>query len=86
MNMVQRKFYLPEDLYTQLTVRAKITGKTITEALRELLRLGLQKTKNSKNGRGTKALLELAKFAEANAWKGPKDLSSKHDAYFSKST
>lgn len=83
MNMIQRKFYLPEDMYTQLTVRAKIAGKTITEVLRELLRLGLEKTKNFPRGRGAKTLLELAKFAETKGWKGPKDLSAGHDKYFS---
>lgn len=85
MTMIQRKFYLPEDLYTQLTTHAKVSGKTITQALRELVDEGLQRKKNARHARGAQALLELARLAKKHAWRGPKDLSTKHDTYFAKS-
>lgn len=66
-------------------MHAKITGKTITQALREFVDEGLQRKKHGKQARGAKALLELAHLAQKYAWKGPKNLSTKHDAYFAKS-
>ena len=85
MTMIQRKFYLPEDLYAQLTTHAKVSGKTITQALREFVDEGLQRKKYGRQARGAQALLELAHMAKKHAWRGPKDLSTKHDAYFAKS-
>lgn len=80
--MVQRKFYLPEDLYSRLQLRAKVLGKTITEVLRELLAEGLKKEEEKTEGRGVEGLLRLAKMAEKNKWVGPQDLAKNHDKYF----
>ena len=80
--MIQRKFYLPEDLYQKMQLTAKIEGKTITDVLRELVKTGLKTKGENKSGRGAKKLLELARLAHSEKWTGPSDLSSNHDKYF----
>ena len=82
MSMIQRKFYLPEDMYTRLQFLAKATKQTITETLRELVQEGLERKQKQRAGQSAKALLELAKKAEREGWTGPNDLSINHDAYF----
>lgn len=80
--MVQRKFYLPEQMYNSLQLRAKVMRKTITQVLRDLIDEGLRNSAIADTGRGTKALIGLAKMAEKNKWHGPADLAKKHDNYF----
>lgn len=82
MNMVQRKFYLPEDLYSRLSLSAKISGKSITEVLREFMSEGLEKFEKRKKSDSGKMLLELAKMGKKLKWKGASDLSINHDKYF----
>ena len=82
--MVQRKFYLPEEMYARLQLRAKIARKSISDILRELLDEGLKHKEKKQSGRGAKALLELARIAEKKGWSGPRDLSIKHNTYFVK--
>lgn len=79
MAYVQRKFYLPEEMYRELTWRAQQRRVSITELLRRLVEIGLRETR-PKNG--AEALLELAHIAEKEDWSGPKDLSTHHDKYF----
>ena len=83
-NMIQRKFYLPEELYQKMQLQAKIDNKTITDVLRDLIRTGLKIREKRKSGRGASKLLELAKLAEKEKWTGPADLSSDHDKYFAR--
>lgn len=82
--MVQRKFYLPQEMYTRLQLRAKIAGKSISDILRELINEGLKHKEKKQAGRGAKVLLELARMAEKKGWKGPKNFSIKHNEYFVK--
>lgn len=82
--MVQRKFYLPEEMYNKLQLRAKVMGTTTTDVLRELVEKGLKGKEKEATGKGVKGLLELAWMAEKNRWKGPHDLAGKHDEYFTK--
>lgn len=80
MKMVQRKFYLPYEMYRKLEVRAKIYKKTITAVLRETIEEGLKK--KELNSAGTHALLELVNKAEKEGLSGPSDLALQHDKYF----
>lgn len=82
MTMIQRKFYLPELMYNQLQLFAKRSQKTITQTLREFIEEGIRKGQKRNAGEGAKKLLELARFAKKQRWKGPSDLSVHHDKYF----
>lgn len=79
--MIQRKFYLPEDMYTDLQLLAKATKKPITQVLRELLEDSLKRRQKRRDGKSCQALLKLAEKAESEGWKGPADLSVNHDKY-----
>ncbi len=81
MDYVQRKFYLPKDVYTQLGILAEDEGKTITQVLRDLVGDGL-KQKKKKNS--MRKLVELAKQARKQGWQGPQDWSISHDRYFAR--
>ena len=78
MDYVQRKFYLPKDVYTQLGMLAQDEGKTITAVLRDLVGDGL-KQKKKKNS--MRLLVGLARQLRGSGWKGPKDWSMQHDKY-----
>ncbi len=85
MTYVQRKFYLPEEMYSRLQLLAKASRKTITQVLRETVEVGLkriQKTHPKKGGAWV--LLKLAERAERENWgkNAPHDLSINHDKYF----
>lgn len=82
MAMIQRRFYLPEEMYTRLQLLAKTSKKTITNLLREMLDEGLKTKFTARAGRSAKALLKLARLAEKERWSGPGDLSIHHDKYF----
>jgi len=81
--MIQRKFYLPEDMYMQLQHMATLYKKTTTQLLRELLAEGLER-KQSKKKNVARELLKLAHLAEKEGWGKnlPSDLSTNHDKYF----
>ncbi|OGG02950.1 hypothetical protein A2W14_02115 [Candidatus Gottesmanbacteria bacterium RBG_16_37_8] len=80
--MIQRKFYLPEELYQKMQLQAKIDGKTITDVLRDLVKIGLKVKERKQTGRGAKKLYELSQLAQKEKWSGPSDLSISHDKYF----
>ena len=86
MNLVQRKFYLPVEMYNRLQLIAKASKQTITQTLREVLAEGFKQSERQKRGKGKgmRMLLDLAKMAEREGWSGPRDLSAKHDKYFVK--
>ena len=83
MDYVQRKFYLPKDVYTQLGMLAQDEGKTITQVLRELVGDGL-KQKKKKNS--MRQLVELARKVRKEGWQGPRDWSVNHDKYFAQAS
>ncbi len=82
MAMVQRKFYLPEALYNQLQIQAKVAGITATALLREFVDQGIKRKKRTSQPRGIQALFGLVRMAEKQGWKAPKDLSVNHNKYF----
>jgi hypothetical protein len=84
MNMVQRKFYFPIEMYQRLERLARVQKQTITETVRELLREGLERKGQDGTRNGAALLLELAQQAEREGWHGPTDLSERHDEYFVK--
>ena len=49
--MIQRKFYLPEDMYTDLQLLARATKKSITQVLRELLADSLKRRQKRRDGK-----------------------------------
>lgn len=82
--MVQRKFYLPVELYSELQMLSKVSKKTITQVLREAVVQGLkQKQKDRRNKSGAWRLLKLAEKAERENWgkNAPSDLAENHDKY-----
>lgn len=85
MNYVQRKFYIPEETYTRLTIAAKSLNKTITQVLRDLLEEGLATLQSKNKSMTAKKLLAIAQKAEKEDWGGPRDLAISHNKYFLKS-
>jgi hypothetical protein len=79
MKYVQRKFYIPEDIYAQMSWLAQSSGKSITEVVRGFITEGLEKKGERKNS--MRNLLDLARKERKN-WKGPADLADNHDNYF----
>ena len=76
MDYVQRKFYLPKDIYTQLGILAEAEGKTITQILRDLVGDGL---KHKKKKNSMRKLVDLAKKARKEGLEGPRDWAESHD-------
>jgi hypothetical protein len=82
MTMIQRKFYLPEEMYHRLQVLARATNQTITQALRDVITEGLQRKQKHLQGNAN-VLLDLASRAEQEGWRGPPDAASNHTHYAS---
>lgn len=82
MSYIQRKFYLPEDLYNQLSLLAKGKGKNITQMLREILQEGLIQISKKNESQTGKELLMIADRAEKEQWGSTEDLAKNHDTYF----
>ncbi len=84
MTMVQRKFYLPQEMYIELQLLAKASKKTITQVLRDAVVLGLKQKQKSRRGKGGAwSLLKIAERAERENWgqDAPRDLAQNHDKY-----
>ena len=64
MGLVKLKRSFPQDMYTQLSLTAKIQGKSITQLLREFIAKGLQETAMQQQRSTTQALLNIAEQAE----------------------
>lgn len=84
MPMIQRRFYLPEELYARLKIQARLRKTNITQVLRELIAEGLKQRQTKSIT--TNALLHLANTAETEQWgkSGPRDVAETHDRYFAK--
>ena len=80
MAYIQRRFYLPEQLYSKLILFAKSQNTTVNEVLRTILKEGLEK-EHTHSQVGEK-LLRLAEIAGKESIKAPKDISENHDKYF----
>lgn len=84
MTYIQRKFYLPEEMYVRLQLLAKASRKTITQILRETVEVGLKQTQKMRPQKGGAwRLLKLAERAERENWgkNAPSDLAQNHDKY-----
>lgn len=79
--MIQRKFYLPQEMYNRLQLLAMTSKKTITDVLRELIAEGLERQQKRIAGASTRGFLKIAEMAEKEGWTGPGDLSVNHDKY-----
>ena len=84
MTMIQRRFYLPEDMYRELQLMAKSSRSSITDVLRDVLQEGLERKQKERSQIGTSGLLDIARMAQHEGWNGPADLASHHDLYLSK--
>ncbi len=80
--MIQRKFYLPETLYNQLQIQAKVAGITATALLREFVDNGIKKKAKANHGQGTKGLWALVKLGKKLRFTAPADFAENHDKYF----
>ena len=74
--MLQRSFYLPEELYNTLQLKAKEHKIAVAELMRRYLEKGIKKEQKQKQ-RGVGFLLKLANYHLS----GPKDLAKRHDKY-----
>ncbi len=82
MNLIQRKFYLPADMYHRLQLLAKLKKQTITETLRGVVQRGLELEQQHWQG-NAHVLLSIAGAAKQEGWgSGLGDLSANHDMYF----
>lgn len=77
MQMVQKGFYIEEDVYEHLTAMAKTKKIPTAELMRGLIKAGIQK-EQEKNERTTDFLLGLTNYKLTN---GPKNLAKDHDRY-----
>ena len=82
--MIQRKFYFPEEMYSDLQRVARTSKKPITQVLRDFVAKGLKKEKSRKKIGLASVLLDLAREAKDKGWGKnlPKDFSINHDKYF----
>jgi len=80
--MYRLHLYLTEEIKQQLSIKAKITGKTKAEIAREALEKGLMRTEALRSN-SAKALLDLARIAESlpSEADSPRNLSTNHDYY-----
>ena len=74
--MIRTQVYLPQNLYTQIQLRAAQANQPAAVLIRKYLTDGYKK--NFKKGSAKEALLELARHAGKG---GPPDLATNHDDY-----
>lgn len=74
--MTRVQIYLPESLYFEYQMMAKWQNVPTAHVIRKALSDGVKKQKEFKTAR--EALLDIAKHA---SFKGPVNLSSRHDDY-----
>ncbi len=80
MALIQKRFYLPEQLYTNLAIYARKKKKTITYVVRVLLEKGIQIDTKVENS--ALSSLKLAKELNKKEKKGKEDLAARHNDYF----
>jgi len=78
--MLKTYLYIPDHLEQKILAAAQKQQKSKAEIIRKTLEIGFKHTDQPKYG-GAEVLLELAKTANKNHIKGPKDLSTNHDYY-----
>jgi hypothetical protein len=76
--MIRTQFYLPNDLYQMIRLKAEQANKPKAEVVRDLLRRGLDQTPQPTIG---EALLGLAELGERLHVEAPSDLSTRIDDY-----
>ena len=77
MTMVQKSFYIENEVYKSLVHLAKRERIPTAELMRNLIKKGLR-FKQEKLNQGTHFLLKLVKYSLKG---GPKDLAKNHDRY-----
>ncbi len=77
MQMVQKSFYIEEDIYQRVTVLAKIQNMPAAALMRGLIKTGIQK-EQEKNQHTTSFLLGLADYQMKDK---RKNLAKNHDRY-----
>lgn len=75
--MVQKSFYIEDEVYKRLTVLAKIKNMPAAELMRGLIKTGIQK-EQEKNQHSTSFLLNLTGYQMTGK---PKNLAKNHDRY-----
>lgn len=73
--MIRTQIYLPEDIYLQIKLVAQKESKSAASLIRNYVVSGIKKGKKMT---AREALLAIAKHA---SFKGPGDLSTRHDDY-----
>jgi len=84
MDFVQRKFYIPKDMYEDLMLFAKADQQSITQVLRTFVKEGIENRRKKGTTKSAQALLNLAARAEQAGWANAEavtDIASKHDSY-----
>ncbi len=80
MTLVQKRFYLPENLYTNLSIYARKKKKTITFVVRHLLERGLDENTNKENT--ALSTLQFAQKLKKIKKSSTRDVAQRHDDYF----
>lgn len=80
MALIQKRFYLPEQLYTSLATYARKKKKTITYVVRVLLEKGIQVDSKVENTALTS--LKLAQQLNKKEKKGKEDFAARHNDHF----
>jgi hypothetical protein len=75
--MIQKSFYIENEVYRELTRLAKTQRVPTAELMRGLIKAGLKLTQ-TREQQGTQFLLKLAGYKLKG---GPKDLAKHHDRY-----
>ncbi|MBI2029467.1 hypothetical protein HYT02_03565 [Candidatus Gottesmanbacteria bacterium] len=82
--MRRLQIYLPEETYQELRTEAYAKSSSIAEIVRKRVSKKNEKVSKVKKNPGkahSEAMLELARLAEKEGWKGPRDLASRVDYY-----
>lgn len=79
--MRRLQIYIPEETYQELRTEAYTKNSSIAEVIRQKVSKKTKKAQVNPGKAHAEAMLKLAKRAEKEGWKGPKDLSSRVDYY-----
>ncbi len=82
--MRRLQIYIPEETYQELREEAYTKNSSIAEVVRKRVAKKTKKVSQVEKNPGkahAEAMLELARLAEKEGWKGPRDLSSRVDYY-----
>jgi hypothetical protein len=79
--MIRTQIYLPEEMHIKLNRLAAVRNEPMAHVVRSFVEEGLQREQPTLQGNAS-ILLEIAQNAQAQGWRGPGDVSERHNEYF----